>query len=60
MVTPDRLHSDTVGRVTNKVRVEGGGFVPKYRSSDAFPATEIFFFLDDDKVLSLIVAYVMK
>ncbi len=36
----DRSHSDTVGRVANKVRVEGG---PKYRSSDALPAPEIFF-----------------
>ncbi len=50
-MTPDRSHSDTVGRVTNKVRVEGTGdevpfnpyfYVPKYRSSDALPAPEIF------------------
>ncbi len=25
-MTPDRLHSDTVGRVANKVRVEGGEY----------------------------------
>ncbi len=47
---PDRSHSDTVGRGTNKVRVEGdeAPFNPyiygsKYRSSDAIPAPEIFF-----------------
>ncbi len=48
-MTPDRSHSDTVGRVANKVTVEGG-FVPfnpyfygpRYRSSDALPAPEIF------------------
>ncbi len=34
----------TVGRVANKVRVEGAYFyVKKYRSSDALPAPEIFF-----------------
>ncbi len=43
-MTPDRSHSDTVGRVANKVRVEGGEFyIPKYRSSDALPPPEIFF-----------------
>ncbi len=48
-MTPDRSHSDTVGRVANKVRVEEGFapfnpyfYVPKYRSSDALPAPEVF------------------
>ncbi len=43
-MTSDRLHSDTVGRVANKVGVEGGAYfyVPKYRSSDALTAPEIF------------------
>ncbi len=48
-MTPVRSHSDTVGRVANKVRVEGGFapfnpyfYVSKYRSSDALPALEIF------------------
>ncbi len=48
-MTPDKSHSDTVGRVANKVRVEGDEapfnpyfYVPKYRSSDALPAPEIF------------------
>ncbi len=48
-MTPDRSHSDTVGRAENKVRVEGGFasfnpyfYGPKYRSSDALPASEIF------------------
>ncbi len=49
-MTPDRSHSDTVGRVANKVRVEGG-FVPfnsyfygpKYRYSDTLPAPEMVF-----------------
>ncbi len=48
-MTPDRSHSDTVGRVANKVRVEGCFapfnpyfYVPKYRSSDALPAPETF------------------
>ncbi len=54
-MTPDRSHSDTFGRVANKVRVEGGERVeggkapfnpyfygPKYHSSDALPAPEIF------------------
>ncbi len=48
-MTPDRPHSDTVGRVANKVRVEGGFapfspyfYVPKYSSSDALPTPEIF------------------
>ncbi len=47
-MTPDRSHSDTVGHV-NKVRVEGGFahfniyfYFPKYYSSDALPAPEIF------------------
>ncbi len=47
---PDRSHNDTVGRVANKVRVEGGEtpfnpyfYVPKYSFSDVFPAPEIFF-----------------
>ncbi len=35
-------HSDIVGRVANKVRVERGFYVPKYRSSGALPAPEIF------------------
>ncbi len=46
---PDWSHSDTVGRVANKVRVEGGEalfnsyfYIPKYRSSDALSAPEIF------------------
>ncbi len=38
-MTPDRSHSDTVGRVTNKV---GYFYGPKYRSSEALPAPEIF------------------
>ncbi len=49
-MTPDRSHSDTVRLVANKVRVEGGKsafnpyfYVPKYPSSDALPAPEIFF-----------------
>ncbi len=49
-MTPDRSHRDTVGRVANKVRVEGVEapcnpyfYVPKYRSSDVLPAPEIFF-----------------
>ncbi len=53
-MTPDRSHSDIVGRVANKVRVEGGEapfnpyfYVPKCRSSDALPAPEIFFILPD-------------
>ncbi len=41
-MTPDRSHSDTAGRVANKVRVEGGFnpyfYGPKYPSSDALPA----------------------
>ncbi len=48
-MTPDRSHSDTVGRIANKVRVEEGEvpfnpyfYVPKYRSSDALSAPEIF------------------
>ncbi len=48
-MSPDRLHSDTVGRVANKVRVEVGEalfnpyfYIPKYGSSDALPAPEIF------------------
>ncbi len=48
-MTPDRSHSDTVGRVADKVRLEGGEalfnpyfYVPKYLSSDALPAPEIF------------------
>ncbi len=53
-MTPDRSHSDTVGRVTNKVRVEGESHLqplllrseislgPKYRSSDALPVPEIY------------------
>ncbi len=48
-MTPYRSHSDTVGRVANKVRVEGGFipfnpyfYGPKYLSSDALPAPEIF------------------
>ncbi len=48
---PDRLHSNTVGRVANKVRVERGFvpfnpyfYVPKYRSSDALPVPKIFLF----------------
>ncbi len=52
-MTPDRSQSDTVRRVANKVRVEGGFalfnpyfYVPKYRSSDALPAPEIFFSVD--------------
>ncbi len=50
-ITPDRSHSDTVGRVANKVRIEWGFapfnpyfYVPKYHSSDALPASEFFFF----------------
>ncbi len=46
---PDRSHSDTVGRVANKVRVEAREapfnpyfYVPKYRYSDALLASEIF------------------
>ncbi len=48
-MTPDRSHSDSVGHVVNKVRVEGGVrplqpfYVPKYRSSDALPAPETFY-----------------
>ncbi len=49
MMTPDRSYSDTVGRVANKVGVEWGFvpfnpyfYVPKYRSSDALPALEVF------------------
>ncbi len=45
-MTPNRSHCDTVGRVANKVRIEGGEpyfYGPKYRSSDAIPAPEIFF-----------------
>ncbi len=44
MMTPDRSHSDTVGRVANKVRealFNHYFYVPKYRSSDALPASEI-------------------
>ncbi len=48
-MTPDRSHSDTVGRVANKVRFGEGEapfnpyfYVPKYRSSDALPPPEIF------------------
>ncbi len=51
-MTPDRSHSDTVGCVANKVKVEGGEapldsyfYVPKYLSFDALPAPEIFSFL---------------
>ncbi len=47
-MTPDRSHSDIVGRIANKVRVEEGEnpyfYVPKYHSSDAVPAPEIFIF----------------
>ncbi len=49
-MTPDRSHSDTVGRVANKVRVEKDEapfnpyfYGPKYPSPDALPAPEIFF-----------------
>ncbi len=46
-MNPDRSHSDTVGRVANKVRVEEGFnpyfYVPKYRSSDTLPAPDTFF-----------------
>ncbi len=49
-MTPGMSHNDTVVRVANKVRVEGGeapfnpySYVLKYRSSDALPALEIFF-----------------
>ncbi len=42
-MTPDRSYNDTVGRVANKVRVFNPYFyVPKYRSSGALPAPEIF------------------
>ncbi len=43
-MTPDRSHSDIVGRIANKVRVEGGEYFydPKDRSSDALLAPEIF------------------
>ncbi len=45
-MTPDRLRSDTVGRVANKVRVftpfNPHFCIPKYRSSDALPAPDIF------------------
>ncbi len=51
-MTPDRSHSDTFGRIANKVKVEGGEdpFKPyfqgsKYLSSNTFPAPEIFSFL---------------
>ncbi len=50
-MTPDRSHSDTVGRFANKVRVEGGlapfnpyFYVLKYHSSDVLPAPEIFLY----------------
>ncbi len=39
-MTPDRSHSDTVGRVANKVY----SFLPKYRSSDALLRQRFFFF----------------
>ncbi len=46
----NRLIDQSVGRVVNKVRVEGGEatfnpylYVPKYVFSDALPAPEIFF-----------------
>ncbi len=42
-MTPDRSHSDTAGRVVNKVRVEGG--LVRDLSSEALPAPEIFFFI---------------
>ncbi len=49
-MTPDRSHSETVGRVANKVRVEVGEapfkpyfYVLKYPSSDALPVPEIFY-----------------
>ncbi len=43
-MTPDKSHSDTVGRVANKIRVEGieDPFNPHYPSSDALPVPEIF------------------
>ncbi len=47
-MTPDKSQSDIVGRVAKKVRVEGASpfnpyfYVPKYHSSDALPAPEIF------------------
>ncbi len=48
-MTPDRSHLDTVGRVANKVGFEGGEapfhpyfYGPKYPSSDALPAPQIF------------------
>ncbi len=51
-MTPDRSHSDIVGRVANKVRVEGGFvpfnpyfYVPKYRYSDALPLRQRFLIL---------------
>ncbi len=40
-MTSDRSHSDTVGRVANKVRVNLYFYGPKYRSSEALPAPEI-------------------
>ncbi len=43
-MNPDRSHSDTTGRVANKVRVERG-YGPKYLSSYALPAPEIFLIL---------------
>ncbi len=49
-MNPVRSHSDTVGRVAIKVRVEGGEaffipyfYDPKYPSSDALPSPGIFF-----------------
>ncbi len=63
-MTPDRSHSDTVGRVANKVRVERDEahfnpyfYVPKYLSSDALPApvtvdySNVFFFLNNQTLL---------
>ncbi len=51
-MTPDRSHSNIAGRVANKVKVEAGEapfntyfYGPKYPSSDALPAPEIFQFL---------------
>ncbi len=49
-MTPDRSHSDTVGRAANKVRVEEDEapfnpyfYGPKYLSSDSLPAPENFY-----------------
>ncbi len=61
-MNPDKSHGDTVGRVdANKVRFAPFNpyfYVPKYGSSDALPAPEVFFLLGCRRLNLLKVCYV--